>query len=191
MEYQLRPGDPWPEDKERPSRTAPAIPTATSDAPEETPATPTNEADEDEDGGDGLGPGAIAGLGIGGTITFIIFGLAVFYCGRRGGVKILFTNETPSSPPEGQYPRYSTPVAVQAPFRPPRTPHTENWRPTMDNQGTVISTVSPEMSMHQHSIPAISPYKTGEGAQGCMAVSAGTPPAGHEQRHIASYLYDV
>lgn len=178
VEYQLRPGDPWPEDKELPSRTASTIPTATEDATEETSDPPSEDDSEDDDGE--LSTGAIAGMAVGGTAALIILGLSIFYCGRRGGVKILFTREIR---PEEESPPFETP----APVRPPRTPNNENWRPTMDYQSNVVSrTASPEVSMYQQNLPALSPYK-GDTARGYLTVPSGTPPAAFEQRHIPPY----
>lgn len=186
VEYQLRPGDPWPRDEERPSTVASNIPTATGEPSEES-STPPAEDNDDEGNDSGLSTGAIAGTAVGGVLALIILGLSIFYCGRRGGVKVFFTRETPASSLEAQFPRYATPAAMEAPFRPPRTPGTENWRPTMDYQGnTIARTVSPETSMYQQSLPAMSPYKADSG-RGHLSVPSGTPPAAYEQRHVASF----
>lgn len=185
VEFQLRPGEPWPEGEELPSKTAPNVPAAT---PTDNAAERTSSPPVEEDGSRGLSKGAISGLAVGGTLALVTLGLAIFYCGRRGGVKILFTREQPDSPPQEQYPGYATPVTVEAPFRPPRTPHMENWRVARDHQGKIITAVqSPGFSLDGQRVPVSGPLRTGEGANRHSGVPGRSPPAEHENRHASSY----
>ena len=190
VEFQLRPGEPWPEDGDLPSKTAPNRPTATTtgNAAEGT-SSPAAEDNVSPDGGSrGLSTSATAGLAVGGTLALVILGLAIFYCGRRGGVKILFTKEQSDSPHQGQYPRWATPATVEAPFRPPRTPHMEDWRVARDHEGKILTAAqSPGFSPDGQHTPVTSPFRTGEGASQPSGVPLASPPAQCENRHTSSY----
>lgn len=124
VDYQLRPGEPWP----------------TEDLPTET-ASPkdSSEADDGETSSN-LSPGAIAGIAIGSTAVLLLAGALLYLCGRRGGFDKAYRKSfggTPhppvaetqfNSPNPGGSPwdvNKSLPSMAAAPFgqSPPMSPH--------------------------------------------------------------------
>ncbi|KFH40989.1 hypothetical protein ACRE_082930 [Hapsidospora chrysogenum ATCC 11550] len=155
MTFQLRPGDPWPSVEDEPTPTPSTVPTETPAAPD---GQETTAPEDTEAGGGGgrLGDGAIAGIVIGVAVAVALVGVVTFYCGRRGGIKPIFqstTNEDDSGERAREEPKSSTPGTMGAPIRPPRTPHTENWMPAMNDRGNLSQYGTPIIPASMYNKP--------------------------------------
>ncbi|KAM0435993.1 hypothetical protein ACHAPT_002885 [Fusarium lateritium] len=122
VDYQLRPGEPWP----------------TEDLPSET-ASPkdSDKEDDDDNASSHLSPGAIAGIAIGSAAVLLLAGALLYLCGRRGGFDKAYRKSfrgTPNPPvAETQFnspnPAWGVnkalPGVVAAPYgqSPPMSPH--------------------------------------------------------------------
>lgn len=80
VDYQLRPGEPWPSEADLPTGT----PGATS-----MPSKIPEDQDDDEDSNQGLSGGTIAGIVIGVVAGVILIALIGFLCLRRRGFSII------------------------------------------------------------------------------------------------------
>lgn len=93
VDFQLRPGDPWPSEVEQPTEDP-------TDAADPAASTGSEQAGEDQnDSGSGLGAGAIAGIVVGTVAGLIIIAIIAFFCLRRRGFSImrLHDRQTPVS----------------------------------------------------------------------------------------------
>ncbi|KAL2204962.1 hypothetical protein CC79DRAFT_1370782 [Sarocladium strictum] len=94
VDFQLRPGDPWPSEAEQPTE----IPTDSSDPPANTDS--EQDAEDQKDFDSGLGAGAIAGIVVGTVAGLIIIAIIAFFCLRRRGFSI--TRRHDRQPPVSQ-----------------------------------------------------------------------------------------
>lgn len=108
VDYQLRPGDPWPTEE---------------DYPEETGSKNKDSSDSGSGSGSGnsgihLSPGAIAGIAIGAAGVLILGAGLIYLCGRRGGFdkayRKSFRSSAPVVPPTIVENQYNTPGATEA-----------------------------------------------------------------------------
>ncbi|KAJ4203030.1 hypothetical protein NW767_005776 [Fusarium falciforme] len=126
VDYQLRPGEPWP----------------TEDLPTET-ASPkeSDREDDDDDTSSNLSPGAIAGIAIGSAAVLLLAGALLYLCGRRGGFDKAYRKSFRGTP--------NTPVA-ETQFNSPN-PTGSPWDVNKPLPGVVAAPFgqSPPMSPHQ------------------------------------------
>lgn len=178
MTFQLRPGDPWPSVEDEPTPTPSSMPTEPSAAldGQETAAPADTEAGG---GGGGLGDGAIAGIVIGVAVALALVGVVTFYCGRRGGIRAIFqsTNEDDSGERAGEDPKSPTSGTMRAPIRPPRTPHTEDWMPAIDDRGNLPQHGTPIIpaSMYSKPPPQVHPPVPVASPSSCYSVGEPAP----------------
>ncbi|RSL38524.1 hypothetical protein CEP53_014801 [Fusarium sp. AF-6] len=127
VDYQLRPGEPWP----------------TEDLPSETasPKGSDREDDDDDDTSSNLSPGAIAGIAIGSAAVLLLAGALLYLCGRRGGFDKAYRKSFRGTP--------NTPVA-ETQFNSPH-PTGSPWDVNKPLPGVVAAPFgqSPPMSPHQ------------------------------------------
>lgn len=155
VDYQLRPGDPFPTEEGFPSNTA-------------SPGGSDKDKDDNNSSGGGghksLSTGAIAGIAVGGAAVLLIAGALLFLCGRRGGFdkayRKSFRNSVPPPPPVVENP-YSPHPSVADPWAAQKSP------------GLVAAPYgqSPPISPHQSMA-----YGTHPG----MVAQDGTPISYHE-----------
>ncbi|KAF4965224.1 hypothetical protein FSARC_6943 [Fusarium sarcochroum] len=157
VDYQLRPGDPFPTEDADPTETA----------------SKGSKDDEDDEsssggGGGGLSTGAIAGIAVGGAAVLLLAGALLYLCGRRGGFdkayRKSFRSSVPQPPPVTESQVYSPNPTIADPWAAQKSP------------GLVASqyTQSPPISPHQSLA-----YGTHPG----MVAHDGTPISYHEAYH--------
>lgn len=81
--FVLVPGEDWPSEGAIPSGVAPSSTTSAQPTAPSTPAPTTTTAVAVASGGSVLGPGAIAGIAIGGAAVLLAAGVAIWFCGRQ------------------------------------------------------------------------------------------------------------
>jgi hypothetical protein len=133
---QLAPGDPFPSETLNPTSTPSTTAVGSG----------TGNQDNHDHPHHGLGPGAIAGIAIGGAAVLILAGALIFLCGRRGGLDVAYRRSAQTFPPslveEAKYnphnpkspghqsyssPNYTVPM-VNDPYQGTH-PHTHNSSP--------------------------------------------------------------
>ncbi|KPM45995.1 hypothetical protein AK830_g512 [Neonectria ditissima] len=157
VDYQLRPGDPWP--------TEDGFETPTDAIGRETggSSNDNDNSDDDNDSGSGggskLSGGAIAGIAIGGAAVLLLAGGLLYLCGRRGGFDKAYRKSFRNS---------GAPVAFDAPppvaetrFDSPSTAAGSMWTGNKQQPSPMSASYgqSPPMS------PGMSPHNSGYGFQ--------------------------
>lgn len=133
VDFQLRPGDPWPSEVDRPTGMPTSVPE---------PSGSDGSGDQDgESTSHGLGGGAIAGIAVGAVVGVLLLVLVAFLCLRRRGFSIVRPNN-----------RQST-VISQVPGMGPSGP----THPSMVFEGSAQQKL-PIQYAQQHSAQAIPPY---------------------------------
>ncbi|KAF5023643.1 hypothetical protein F66182_4312 [Fusarium sp. NRRL 66182] len=156
VDFQLRPGDPWPTEEDFPSATA--DPGASDEES-------TDDSGSDSDGGGGgkkgLSTGAIAGIAVGGAAVLLLAGALLYLCGRRGGFDKAYRKGFRSSVgPPG-------PPVTETQYASPNPTVADPWAPAKSPGLMATSyTQSPPLSPHQSL-----PYGTHPG----MVSQDGTP----------------
>ncbi|KAF4983283.1 hypothetical protein FZEAL_1268 [Fusarium zealandicum] len=104
VDYQLRPGEPWPKEGGSPSETA---------NPEDD---DKSNSEDGEHGSSHLSTGAIAGIAIGSAAVLILAGGLIYLCGRRGGFDKAYRKSFRSShnPPGVSETQFSSPNPTSA-----------------------------------------------------------------------------
>lgn len=121
VDYQLRPGDPWPTEEGFPS------PSSTSG-----PSSDESSDDDDSSSNSGghkksLSTGAIAGIAVGGAAVLLLAGALLYLCGRRGGFdkayrKSFRNSAIPPPPPVVENSIYSPHPSVADPWAAQKSP---------------------------------------------------------------------
>lgn len=96
VDYQLRPGDPWPSEAAIPS-DAPKGHTDKEGDSESSTDKDKEKQEEDGDGDGGLSGGAIAGIVVGSVAAVALIALVALLCFRRRGLTITRKNENRQS----------------------------------------------------------------------------------------------
>ncbi|KAH7159871.1 hypothetical protein B0J13DRAFT_616670 [Dactylonectria estremocensis] len=146
VDYQLRPGDPWP--------TEEGFETPTDAATTETGGSSNNNDNSDEDNsnsnkGTHLGAGAIAGIAIGGVAVLLLGGAMIYLCGRRGGFDKAYRKSFRNSAAPEQFPNVQPPVA-ETRFDSPSTAAGSAYKQQPSPMSAAFSQ-SPPMSPHHPS----------------------------------------
>lgn len=110
VDYQLRPGDPWPSEADY-TKPTDAVSSETGSS-----SNVTND-NNNNNNSSGLGAGAIAGIAIGAAAVLLLGGGLLYLCGRRGGFdkayrKSFRNSGAPtyaSGPGMGETPRFDSP----------------------------------------------------------------------------------
>ncbi|RKK95985.1 hypothetical protein BFJ71_g8161 [Fusarium oxysporum] len=103
VDYQLRPGEPFPKEEGPNTSTTSAIPEPTKSAiPEPTTSGQTGSSSYHPANGNSLSGGAIAGIVIGSVAVLLLIICVIYLCGRRGGFneayhKAFSSNAMPSN----------------------------------------------------------------------------------------------
>ncbi|KAF7551649.1 hypothetical protein G7Z17_g4854 [Cylindrodendrum hubeiense] len=149
VDYQLRPGDPWPTEEgfETPTDAASETGGSSSDS-----SSDSSDDDDNKHGGTHLGAGAIAGIAIGGAAVLLLGGAMVYLCGRRGGFDKAYRKSFRGSVVPGGYPSVQPPVA-ETRFDSPSTAAGSVW---------IANKQQPSpMSAGFGQSPPMSPHNTG------------------------------
>ncbi|KAH6890555.1 hypothetical protein B0T10DRAFT_561058 [Thelonectria olida] len=177
VDYQLRPGDPWPSEADF---------TKPTDAVTSETGSSSNDNDGDDDnhhGGHGLSAGAIAGIAIGAAAVLLLAGGLLYLCGRRGGFDKAYRKSFRNS----AAPSYAAapPGVVETRFDSPNTPATSMW--TGQKQPSPMSAYaqSPPMSPQNTAVgynyqPGFNPMMAQEGTMGSYYSDQG-----HTPQHLA------
>ncbi|KAK7415417.1 hypothetical protein QQZ08_012358 [Neonectria magnoliae] len=175
VDYQLRPGDPWP--------TEEGFETPTDAVGRETGGSSNDNSDDDDDSGSGgssLSGGAIAGISIGGAAVLLLAGGLLYLCGRRGGFDKAYRKSFRNSGAPAGFD--APPPVAETRFDSPSTAAGSMWTPANKQQPS-------PMSASYGQSPPMSPHNSGYGFQpgyNPMVAQDGTVGSSdHNAQHLA------